>query len=299
VFLAVGLPFAPESPWYLVRKDRREEAYQVLSQLYNSENEVKIKLAVMEQTVKDELATSKSKWVDCFRGTDLIRTLISIGVFACQHLVGIIFVLGYSTYFFQLAGLDTSKSFDLGIGVTACGFVGNLLSWVIVNGYGRRKVFVQGMAALTILLLLIGIMDVVPTGAAKWVQSACTVIYAFVYFMTIGAMAFVILGETSSPTLRAKTVGLATATQSLFGLIMNFAIPYMVNPDAANMKGKVGFVFGGLALFATIGSWMYIPELQGRTFAEINEMFVAKVPPRHMGSYVIAGGEEEANSVKK
>ncbi len=98
-----------------------------------------------------------------------------------------ILVLGYLTYFFELAGLDTSKSFDLGVGVTACGLAGNLLSWVVVNGYGRRKIFVRGMFTLTFLLMLIGVMDVVSGGAAKWVQAACTVIYAFVYFLTIGA----------------------------------------------------------------------------------------------------------------
>jgi sugar porter (SP) family MFS transporter len=293
VFLTIGLPFAPESPWYLVRQDRLDEARVTLTSLYGSEDEVNIKLAAIEQTVQEDRLAKESKWIDCFQGTNLIRTLISMGAFACQHFAGIIFVLGYSTYFFQLAGLNTSKSFDLGVGVTACGLAGNLLSWVVVNGYGRRKVFVQGMFALTGLLLLIGIMDVVPTGAAKWVQAACTVIYAFVYFLTIGAMAFVILGETSSPALRAKTVGLATATQAVFGVIMNFTIPYMVDPDEGNLKGKVGFVFGGLCLVASIGSYFYCPELKGRTFNEINIMFEARVPPRKMGEYVIDNGVHE------
>ena len=174
--------------------------------------------------------------------------MISIGGFACQYFAGIIFVLGYSIYFFKLAVLDTSKSFDLGIGVAACGLAGNLLSLVVVNGYGGGKVFVQGMFVLTALLLVIGIVDVVPTGAAKWVQAACTVIYAFVYFMIIGAMAFVLLGETSSPTLRAKTTGLATATQGIFGIIMNFTLPYKLNLNEGNMKGKVGLFLAGCHL---------------------------------------------------
>jgi hypothetical protein len=109
-------------------------------------------------------------------------------------------------------------------------------------------------------------------------------------------VAFVILGETSSPTLRAKTVGLATATQAVFGIVMNFAIPYMVDPNEGNLKGKVGFVFGGLALMASIGSYFYCPELKGRTFNEINTMFEARVPPRKMGKYVI---ETSMNEVAK
>lgn len=130
-------------------------------------------------------------------------------------------------------------------------------------------------------------MDVVPTSGAKWAQASFTVIYAFVYFLTIGAMAFAILGETSSSALRAKTTALATATQALFGIIMGTAIPYMVNPDEANLKGKVGFVFGGLATFATLGAFLYVPELKGRTFYEIDTMFMNRVPPRKMGSYVV------------
>jgi Sugar (and other) transporter len=143
------------------------------------------------------------------------------------------------------------------------------------------------MAMLTVILFIIGIMDVIPTGAAKWVQASFTVIYAFVYFLTIGAMAFAILGETSSTSLRARTTAFATATQALFGIAMNFAIPYMVNPDEGNLKGKVGFVFGGLALIGTTGSYFYVPELKGRTFNEIDAMFSNRVPPRKMGSYVV------------
>jgi hypothetical protein len=108
-------------------------------------------------------------------------------------------------------------------------------------------------------------------------------------------VAFVILGEVSSPNLRAKTAGLATATQAVFGIVMNFAIPYMVNPDEGNLKGKVGFVFGGLALLASVASYWYCPELKGRTFNEINAMFEAKVPPRKMGQHVIDAGTNKAN----
>ena len=58
-----------------------------------------------------------------------IGTDITMGGFPCQHLVRIIFVLRYSSYFFfQLAGLDPSKSFDIGVGVTACGVFGKFLS---------------------------------------------------------------------------------------------------------------------------------------------------------------------------
>lgn len=289
-FLILGLPFSPESPWYLARVGKREDAKKALRQLYGSGVDIDAKLLSLETTIADEEATNAEKvsWIQCFRGTDRVRTIISMMVFCCQHFSGIIFVLGFSSYFFQLAGItNPATTFNLGVGVTACGLAGNILSWFLVNNFGRRRIYLTGITVITITLLLIGILDVIPTGGAKWVQAGLTVFYSFVYFASLGAMAFVILGETSSTTLRAPTIGLATATQAVMGTAFNFAIPYMVNPDEGNLKGKVGFIFGGLSLLATIWSFFYIPELKDRTFDEIDLMFQKRVPPRKMGSFQI------------
>ncbi|KAH7368177.1 maltose permease [Plectosphaerella cucumerina] len=288
-FLLAFLPFSPESPWYLVRKGKKEAALKNIRKLFGANYDSEKRLLAVEATVEAESLNMNKLagvgFIDCFKGTNRLRTGISMGVFVCQHVVGIVFVLGYSTYFFQLAGLDVAKSFDLGVGVTACGVAGNICSWFVVERYGRRPIFLGGMGGLAALLLLIGIMDVVPTAGAGWVQAGSTVVYAFVYFMTIGAMAFAILGEVSSTVLRAKSMALATATQAIMGIIMSFAIPYMVNPDEGNLKGKVGFIFGGLSLFGLVGAWFLVPELKGKTFDEIDRLFAAKVPPRKMGSY--------------
>lgn len=290
--LVAGLPFAPESPWYYVRKNRLDDARDALQSLYGPELNVNPKLAIIVKTVDEDMElTRTARWVHCFQGTNLIRSIISMGVFACQHFTGIVFVLGFSTYFFELAGLSDSNAFSLGVGVTSCGVVGNLISWTVVNNFGRRKTFITGMIAMTIVLFLIGIMDVIPTSAAKWVQASLTVLYALFYQMSIGAIAFAVLGEASSPSLRAKTIGLATATQSVFGTVMNVVVPYLVNPDKANLKGKVGFIFGGLSAIATVWSFLYVPELKGRTFDEIDYMFQSKVSPRQMGSYTFADQE--------
>ncbi|KAJ5505102.1 hypothetical protein N7463_007976 [Penicillium fimorum] len=181
IVLFIGSIFPPESPYYLVQRDRIDDARKSLQRLYGSGFDVGPKLATIRITVEAEANCDQASYALAFQGTNRIRTLISMGVFACQHLAGIIFVLSFSTYFFQLAGFSTSNSFDLGVGLTACGVA---------------------------------------------------VIYAFVYFLTIGAVAFVLLGEVSSVTLRARTTALATATQAIFGIIMFFAVPYMVNPDA-------------------------------------------------------------------
>jgi len=94
-FLVVGLIFAPESPWWLARHGRTEDVKHSLRKLYGPNVDLDIKIAAMQITIDKELSEKKGTWLDCVRGTNLLRTGISCGVFACQHLVGIIFVLGY------------------------------------------------------------------------------------------------------------------------------------------------------------------------------------------------------------
>jgi len=101
--------------------------------------------------VDAEREMSAPSYISAFRGTNRIRTFVSMGVFACQHFAGIIFVLSFSTYLFQLAGLET---FDLGVGVTACGVAGNFCSWFLVNRLGRRPIFLGGMMGCTAILFL-------------------------------------------------------------------------------------------------------------------------------------------------
>lgn len=111
-----GIVFVPESPWWLVRKGRRDEAEAALRRLASEKVDVKATLAVIEETdrLEQELEAG-STYLDCFRGVNLVRTEIACGVYCTQVLSGI-YLVNYATYFFELAGLPASKAFDVGIG---------------------------------------------------------------------------------------------------------------------------------------------------------------------------------------
>lgn len=44
----------------------------------------------------------------------------------------------------------------------------------------------------------------------------------------------------------------------------------MINPDAGNLGGKVGFVFFGLGVPLCIAFWFLIPETKGLTFEDVS-----------------------------
>lgn len=98
------------------------------------------------------------------------------------------------------------------------------------------------------MLFTIAILDCVPNYESRpaviWAQSSIMVVWNFIYGMSVGPVCFVILCECSATKLRSKTIAIATAVQAVFGIVMTVAIPYMINPDQGDMRGKLGFFFG-------------------------------------------------------
>lgn len=108
----VGLPFAPESPWFLVRKGRFEAAEKSLRRLASAKIDVKPTLAMIIETDRlEQEMEAGSTYRDCFKPINLRRTEISVGVYTIQVLSGI-YLVGYATYFFELAGLPTDQAFN-------------------------------------------------------------------------------------------------------------------------------------------------------------------------------------------
>lgn len=235
-----GMFFVPESPWWLVRKGRIDDAEASLRRLASEKVNVSATLAAIMETdrLERELETGSTYW-DCFRGTNLRRTEIAIGVYTTQVLSGI-YLINYGTYFFALAGLDTENAFYMGIGFLAVGFVATIISWFEIVRFGRRRIFNTGLTALMVLMFVIGILDSIPGRPAgvKWAESALMLIWNFAYDLSVGPICFVVISEISATRVRSKSIAVATAAQAIAGIVMTVAIPYLIAPEEANLQGR-------------------------------------------------------------
>lgn len=293
------------------RKGKLDEAEMVLRRLASDKVDVGKTLTVIVETdrLEQELEMGSTYW-DCFRGVNLRRTEISMGVYCTQVLSGI-YLINYGTYFFQLAGLDNDEAFDMGIGFkgkalssllvslhcfmlkthssTAVGFLGTIISWPLLIRYGRRKIFNTGLLVLVVLQIIIGILDCIPgrPSGVIWTESSLMLVWNFFYDISVGPVCFVIISETSATRVRSNSIALATAAQGALGCVMTVAIPYMINPDQANMQGKLGFFFGGLAAMCLVWSYLRVPETSGRTYEELDILFERKVGAKQFQEYVI------------
>jgi SP family general alpha glucoside:H+ symporter-like MFS transporter len=93
-----------------------------------TEDQINGQLAMMVQTIKIEAEIEAgTTYADCFKGVDLRRTEICCLTFVGQILSGSTFAY-LPTYLFTQAGMDTSRSFQFGVGCTGVAFVGTFLS---------------------------------------------------------------------------------------------------------------------------------------------------------------------------
>ncbi|CAG8952835.1 hypothetical protein HYFRA_00007548 [Hymenoscyphus fraxineus] len=289
VLILVGSVWAPESPWWYVRQGRLDDAEKALKRLSSRAVDCRGILEIMVETDRLEVEMETGVgYLDCFRHVNLRRTEISIGVFATQVLSGS-YMIGYTSLWFQLAGLTGSEAFDMSVGVLAVGFVGTCLSWFAISKYGRRRIYNIGLFLLMVIMFLIGLLDFAPdyenrTGVI-WAQCTLLILWNGIFDISIGPVCYVYICEVSATKVRSKTIAVATAVQALAGVIMTVAIPYMINPDQANLRGKMGLFFGGLSIVCLVWAYYRIPETKGRTYKELDLMFQENVPTRKFKKY--------------
>lgn len=278
--IAVGVLFAPESPWWLVRHNRMDDAMNSVRRLQrSSEGEEKVRdtVSLMRLTNEQEKAVQDgtSYW-DLFKGSDLRRTEIACVTWACQNMCGSAF-MGYSTYFYEQAGLTSSNAFTFTMIQYVIGFVGTIAAWTLMSFFGRRTLYIAGLTFLFMLLIVIGGLGWAHSNSASWAVGSLLLVFALGYNCTVGPVCYAIVAEISSTRLRQKTVVLARMTYNACSLLNNSLLPLQLNPLAWNWGAKDGLFWAGITLLCIIWCVFRLPESKGRTYAELNLLFENRI----------------------
>ncbi|OAR02320.1 hypothetical protein LLEC1_00443 [Akanthomyces lecanii] len=290
--LLILIFFAPESPWWLIRRGRKAEALRSIKRLGShkdrTEEQTQQTLAMIERTVELELQHGGSpSLLDLFKGTDLRRTLITCLIYASQNFAGNL-IANQATFFFQQAGIGPEKAFMLNL-INAClQFVANTLSWPLIAFFGRRTVYLYGTAANMTLLFLLGVCaSIQQNNATNYAQAVLGILISFIFAGSLGPVSYTIIAETSSVRLRALSTGVGRAAYYVAEIPMIYLASQLLNPTGWNLAGKCGYVWGGTALVCLVSAYFGLPELKDRSYREADILFHRKVSARKFKSTVI------------
>ena len=283
IFLIPLVYLAPESPWHLVRKNRLEDAEKSIRRLQSGHSQdPKRTLAqiVYTNNLEEQLSVGTS-YYDCFKGFELRRTEIACVCFGGQLVCGLVFAYA-STYFFQQVGLNASDAYSLGWGANALALFACFVNWfVLMPRFGRRPIYVIGMLAMSVELILIGILNVwTSRTSVAWTQAILTLVWTFTFQLSAGQLGWALPAEIGSTRLRQKTVCLARNVSNILGVIGGTLNNYMVNPRAWNFKGYTGFVWGICAFIVFVWAYFRLPESKDRTFHELDILFAKGISAR-------------------
>lgn len=272
--------FVPESPKWLFKQGRREEALQILVNLRSPDCDVNKE---MNSWLSESKGSSDAEvsWGEVFSHQKAM--VIGCGLMFFQAFTGINSVIFYSTTIFGFAGFDQAILATASVGIV--NFVVTVLSASLVDKMGRKILLVIGMyTMLGALALLSTILYAADGGVA---QGAIAVVAVLVYIcgfaIGLGAVVWVILSEIIPTRLRSKAMSLflniSWACNLVIGLGSLPAIDGLggvkndMNDDAKETAEKNGvaflyYIFMGITGVAIIFVHIFVPETKGKSADE-------------------------------
>ena len=172
------------------------------------------------------------------------------------------------------SGFDSTQAFNLGIGNYLLGGTGTVIGMIALQRLGRRTLWFIGLFGELLCVFLIAVIAWFPQRIGLiWAQGVILIVRQLFYGVATGPIPFVYCGEIGSVKLRLKTLGLARNSFYLTNIVNALVAPYLINPTAANLKGKSAWVPFGFCLIIITWSYFRFPETKGRTFEELDVMF--------------------------
>ncbi|KAF8313818.1 general substrate transporter [Clavulina sp. PMI_390] len=283
VILGVGILFMPESPRWLARRDRLDEARLSLARirgLAHSPHEPIVNEDYDEiiNRVQEERSAGAgdSTWADCFRssvgGTNKIRyrTLLLMSLQALQQLTGANYFFYYGATIFTSVGISDSYVTQIILG--AVNFACTFLGLYVMEHFGRRKPLIIGGLWQSMWLFIFAAVGTAKDPTQKeigkvMIVSACLFILG--YASTWAPGIWILTGETFPLRTRAKQAALATASNWLWNFLLAFFTPFIVG----DIQYRYGFIFASCNLLGAVVVYFFLYESSGLSLEAVDAMY--------------------------
>jgi sugar porter (SP) family MFS transporter len=281
--LFLGLIILPETPRYLIKRDRHAAAAESLSRIRRldiTHPALIEEIAEIEANHAYELSLGPATYRDVFRGSPHLgrRVLTGCGLQILQQLSGCNFIFYYGTTFFIDAGITSPFMFNLVTNIV--NVVMTLPGMVLVESWGRRRLLLAGAVGMAISQLIVASVGTA-LGHNEYHETWNKVLIAFVciyiaiFAMSWGPVAWVVTSEIYPLKVRAKSMSISIASNWLFNWAIAYSTPYMVGSGVgyADLRSKVFFVWGACCIVAAVFVYMMVYETSKISLEQIDELY--------------------------
>lgn len=251
---------APETPRYLFMAGRPKEGYAILERIAGAES------AEFEMAeIKASLAVKRGAWRDLLRPGIRRAVLVGFCLAILIHFSGINTIIDYAPAIFRSAGwkIDAALFSTFIIGLT--NFSLTLVSFWIIDRYGRRPLYITGSLGMTAALLCM--IAVVVTGHFHGVIVLLLILAYLAFFCScIGPVFWTLVPEIFPNHIRGTAMTVPVLTQWVANALVVLFFPF-----AFNRIGKAvtfGFL-AAMALSQAIFTWYFVPETKNTPLEEI------------------------------
>ncbi|MBK0032061.1 sugar porter family MFS transporter [Erwinia sp. S43] len=273
IFLLIGMWRAPESPRWLISKNRREEALAILKQIRPEARAVQEyqDIITLIEIEKEKKLHSQSATSVIF-STPWIMKLILVGIAwaALQQTTGVNVIMYYGTEILKTAGFSEKMSLICNV-LNGVFSVGGMIFGVmyLVDRFKRKTLIVYGFALMATLHLIIAGADYFLVGDMKatviWLLGA---IFVGVMQGTMGFLTWVVLAELFPLKVRGLSMGISV----FFMWVMNAIVSYLFPVLQAKLGlGPVFLIFAVINYLAILFVVKALPETSNKSLEQLEE----------------------------
>jgi SP family arabinose:H+ symporter-like MFS transporter len=258
----VLLFFVPESPRWLIKRNKNKDALDTLERVNGTDKANEI-FDEIKSTLHEESGTVRELFAPG------LRRAMSIGIMLAlfSQITGINAIIYYAPEIFKSAGFASgsalAQTFLIGIVNTIFTFVA---LWLI-DIAGRKKLLLWGVTGMIICLLGTGLCFYLDIISGVWLL-IFILGYIACFASSLGPIPWVIMSEIFPTKIRGIAMSIATLVLWIGVVLITQLTPMLLE----SVGGAFTFwLFMINAIILLIFTWFKIPETKNRTLEEIEK----------------------------